>query len=414
MHQENKPFAFYLERLARTAESLDLTPEQRTALETPNAVIEKELSIVRDDGRKETLRAYRVQFNNARGPYKGGIRFHPGADLDEVKALAAAMAIKCAVVNVPFGGGKGGIQFDPKQYSTAEIERISRTFIREMNGTFGINKDIPAPDVYTTPQIMGYMLDEHEKMVGESEPGMITGKPIALGGSLGRDTSTAQGGVYVLEELVTMRGLDREKLRVVVQGFGNAGYHAASILHELGYRIVGLSDSKNALLDPNGLDPIAIHRSKQEHGTLASPGARTVTNEELLAADCDILIPAALDNQLTATTAPKVKASIILELANGPTSPEGDAIFEERGITVIPDVLANAGGVATSYFEWVQNRQQFYWTKEEVFERLHPLMANAFHAIWTTAKEKRTSLREAAFVLGVERITTALAARGIK
>jgi glutamate dehydrogenase/leucine dehydrogenase len=424
----SNPFAFYIERLRQAADSLGLSDAERVILEKPDAIIEREISLIRDDGTREKLRAYRVQFNNARGPYKGGIRFHPAADLDEVKALAAAMAIKCAVVNVPLGGGKGGVQFNPKEYSRAEIERVSRGFVRALGHALGVDKDIPAPDVYTTPAIMGYMLDEYEKMRGASEPGMITGKPLALGGSLGRDTATAQGGVYVLEYMIDALGHDRSKLRVAVQGFGNAGFHAARLLHNLGYMIVGLSDSQGALMGSRGLDPMRVQKAKHEHDSITGlyctgsvcdeekmeRDAVTIgANADLLETDCDILIPAALDNQLTAENAPRVKAKIILELANGPTSPEADAIFERSGIKVIPDVLANSGGVAVSYFEWVQNRQGYYWTEDEVRERLKPLMVNASEAIAKTSMEKKVSLRDAAFLLGVQRITDALRARGI-
>ena len=349
--EQNHPFAFYLERLERAAQTLGLSPAQIKTLSTPNQVHQKDITITKDNGTSETLRAYRVQFNNARGPYKGGIRFHPEADVDEVTALAAAMAIKCAVVNIPLGGGKGGVQFDPKKYSPDEIEKISRAFMRSMEGVFGVDRDIPAPDVYTTPTIMGHMLDEYEKMMGHSEPGAITGKPIILGGSIGRDTATAQGAVYVLEELVTSRGLTRSDLRVAVQGFGNAGFHAARLLHELGYRIVGLSDSRGALIDQAGLDPEVVHETKQKTGALSTDLTLLSTNEALLEMDCDILIPAALDNQLRGDNAAHIQAKIILEIANGPTTPEADHIFKEKGVVVVPDVLANAGAVSVSYFD---------------------------------------------------------------
>ncbi len=426
MRSKNTPFAFYLERLARAAQTLGLSKAQLKALQTPDKILDKKITIKTDKGRKETLRAYRVQFNNARGPYKGGIRFHPAADLSEVKALAAAMALKCAVVGIPLGGSKGGVQCDPKKYSSTELERVSRAYVRAIGGSLGVDTDIPAPDVYTTPEIMAYMLDEFGKKVGHSEPGMITGKPIALGGSEGRGTATAQGGVYVLEETVKALGLDRKKLRVAVQGFGNAGYHAARILHELGYHIVGLSDSTGALIAENGhkIDPTSVYIAKQNGGKISEhyadkksmerDGVHVGINEELLTMDCDILIPAALDNQLTADNAANVKAKIILELANGPISPEADAILEKAGVTVIPDILANAGGVTVSYFEWVQNRQQYYWTEEQVLERLQPIMTSAFKAVSGLVKEKNVSYREAAFLLGIQRITEALKMRGVR
>ncbi len=412
-HFMKNPFTSYLERLATAASTLSLPESIHASLQKPNTVVQKEIELTRDDGSKEMLAAYRVQFNNARGPYKGGIRFHPGADIDEVSALAAAMAVKCAVVGIPFGGGKGGVQFDPKKYSASEIERISRAFVRSMGDAIGVDKDIPAPDVYTTPTIMGYMLDEFEVMHGRSEPGVITGKPLPLGGSVGRDTATAQGAVHVLEEIVTARGLDRTKLKVAVQGFGNAGYHAARILHGLGYIIVGLSDSKGAIFSPSGLDPIAVEATKRETGTLVG-GDSTGTNDDLLVCDCDILIPAALDGQLTAENAENVKASMVLEIANGPTTPDADRVFAQKSITVIPDVLVNAGGVTVSYFEWVQNRQGFYWTETEVAEKLKLIMTNATHAVLEMAQEKKATLRDAAFLIGIRRIADALSARGIK
>jgi len=423
----HNPFAFYIERLRHAGGALGLSEIECGALEKPDTIIERDIPLTRDDGTRETLRAYRVQFNNLRGPYKGGIRFHPAADLDEVKALAAAMAIKCAVIGIPFGGGKGGVQFNPKEYSAAEIERVARGFVRAMGDTLGVDRDIPAPDLYTTSAIMGYMLDEYEKMNKHSEPGMITGKPIVLGGSLGRDRATAQGGVYVLEHMIDTLELDRSHLRVAVQGFGNAGFHAARILHALGYTIVGLSDSKGSLIGVQGLDPLRVQKAKQEYGTVAGlycpdgvcdevqmekDGVSIGANEDLLAMDCDILIPAAFDNQITGENAPRINAKIILELANGPTTPEADAILKRRDIKVIPDVLGNAGGVAVSYFEWVQNKQGYYWTEEEVLSRLKPIMVAAFQSVWDTGMEKHVTMRDAAFLLGVERLATALRARG--
>lgn len=414
----SNPYYQYIVRLSRAAEALGLSEPVKRRLADPDRVLEKDISIDRDDGTAETMRAFRVQFSNARGPYKGGIRFHPKADLDEVKMLGAQMAIKCAVVNIPLGGGKGGVQFDPKKYSKREIERVSRAFVRAMHENLGVDKDIPAPDVYTTPEIMGWMLDEFEKLQGRSEPGMITGKPIVLGGSLGRDTATAQGAVYVLEEVVSVMDFPPRPLRVAVQGFGNAGYHAARLLHARGYKIVALSDSKHAIF-ADDLCPRKVMEAKKKHGggieayAKEIAGVRVGTNEDLLAADCDILIPAALDNQITKENASRVKARIVLEIANGPTSPEADAILANQNTVVVPDVMANAGGVAVSYFEWVQNRQQYYWTEAEIFDRLKTLMVSAFREVGALADERGISLRDAAFLLGVRRIAQALEARGI-
>lgn len=412
------PYEQYLGRLVLAATTLNLPVGQLAKLREPDRILETNIKVVRDDGiTHETLHALRVQFSNARGPYKGGIRFHSNADIDEVKALAAAMALKCAVVNIPLGGSKGGVAFDPKHYSATEIERVARAFVRAMHEHLGVDRDIPAPDVYTTPEIMGYMLDEYEKITGRSEPGMITGKPIALGGSLGRDTATARGALYILEEFVDLHKLERSKLRVAVQGFGNAGYHAARLLKELGYNLVALSDSTAAIFG-DSLDPSALQKSKREGKSFADIAVdlklQSGTNAELLETACDILVPAALDNQITGENSSRIKAKIVLEIANGPTTPEADALLHQRGIEIIPDILANAGGVAVSYLEWVQNRQQFYLSEEEVFGRLKLLMTNAFHGVLALARERHIPLREAAFLVGVRRLSEALAARGIK
>lgn len=411
------PFQNYQTNLKRAARVLGLRDNEIEALQTPDRILEKKITIKTASGEKE-FPAYRVQFNNARGPYKGGIRFHGDADLDEVKALAAAMAIKCAVVNIPLGGAKGGVQFNPKDFSEKEIEEVSRAWARAMSDGIGKDKDIPAPDLYTTPEIMAYIMDEFEKIMGRNEPGVITGKPISLGGSKGRGTSTAQGGVYVLEELLRITDGNKEGLRIAVQGFGNAGYHVARILHEAGHIIVAVSDSKGGIYNEAGFDPQQIFTAKKEHGSLSEAikalkiNAEIISNEELLACKCDILIPSALDRAINEDNAEKIKARIILELANGPTTPEADAILLRRGIIVVPDILANAGGVTVSYFEWVQNGMNFYWTEDEVFEKLKPIMHNSFTDIWMLAKEHGTSLRDAAFIIGVRRIHEAMKARG--
>lgn len=416
------PFENYRARLEHAAQALSLSPEEIKQLQTPDRILEKHIDVKRDDGTTASLQAYRVQFNNARGPYKGGIRFHPAADLDEVKALAALMAIKCAVVNIPMGGAKGGVAFNPKEYSKAEIERVARAFVGAFADHLGADKDIPAPDVYTNAEIMGYMLDEFEKLTGRKEPAMITGKPLELGGSEGRDAATGQGAVYVLEALREALGVPRGELRVAVQGFGNAGAHAAEILHALGYPIVALSDSKGGIYRAKSLDPAELYAIKHERdaitemycqGTvcdaekLANDEAHIITNDELLTSDCDVLIPAALDNQITARNAPHVKAKIVLEIANGPTNPEADAILKERGIIVIPDVLANAGGVTVSYFEWLQNKQGEHWSEGEVLEKLKPIMVSAFEKVWHMAEEHGVTPRDAAFLVGIQRIVEA-------
>jgi glutamate dehydrogenase (NADP+) len=412
---KNTPFSNYLTRLDKAKEILGYSDVEVEKLKEPQRTIVEDIELKKDNGETEKVKAYRVQFNNFRGPYKGGIRFHPLADLDEVKALAAAMAIKCAVVGLPWGGAKGGIQFDPKKYSAYEIESASRAWARVMAPFIGVDKDIPAPDVYTNPQIMGYILDEFEKTVGHSEPGVITGKPISLGGSLGRDTATAQGGVDVLEKYLNAKEDGVKKKKVIVQGFGNAGRNIAEILYGLGAEIVGVSDSKNGIYCNNGLDINKVGEAKDDKGGLEfyqGDRVTVMTNDELITQDTDILIPAALDNQIREDNAKDIKAKIILEIANGPVTPVADKILEENNITVIPDVLANSGGVTVSYFEWVQNRQGFYWTIEEVFSKLKAIMERSLISVLEKSQEKNISLREAAFVLAIERIVKAGRDRG--
>ncbi|MCA9351560.1 Glu/Leu/Phe/Val dehydrogenase [Patescibacteria group bacterium] len=361
---------------------------------------------------------YRVQYNNALGPYKGGIRFHPAVDLDEVKTLAITMMLKCSLVGIPMGGAKGGATIDPRDLSDAQIEAVARAWARTMAPYIGVDKDIPAPDVNTNGQTMSYMLDEFEKTVGRSEPGVITGKPIALGGSQGREQATSQGGVYVLEHLLTHLPDRAGDKRVIVQGFGNVGSFAALILAERGFTIVGVSDSKGGVYDPRGLDVVAIAKEKNSNRTslqdlfASDDEVQKVTNEELLVLDCDILIPAALEGQITVENAADIKAGLILELANNPTSSEADLILKERDVIVVPDFLANAGGVTVSYLEWVQNRQQYYWTAEEVDHKLKPIMTTASEAVYQTSINSSLTLREAGFRLAVQRIGEAVALRG--
>lgn len=411
----NNPFQNYLDNLGKTAKLLNYSDAEIAKLTEPQNIVNTNLEIETSLG-KEIFPAYRVQFNNARGPFKGGIRFHSAADLDEVKALAALMAVKCAVVGIPLGGAKGGVTIDPKKYSAKDLELVSRAWARAMAPVIGVDKDIPAPDVYTNGQIMSYILDEFESIVGHAEPGVITGKPLELGGSLGRNIATAQGGIYVLEEVVKDAGLNFSDLKIAVQGFGNAGYTAASILHRMGAKIVAVSDSSGGLYDGNGLDPEEINRFKDESGKgmieFQKDGVKVLTNTELLEVDCDVLIPAALDNQITASNAVNIKAKIILELANGPTTPEADEILFKKGITLVPDVLANAGGVTVSYFEWVQNRQGYYWTEAEVLSKLKDIIVKSYRDVYLLAKDKQVDLRLGAFSLGVKRIMDAMKLRG--
>lgn len=412
---QNNPFENYLENLALAGKALGLTTTELDRMKTPDRIIEQDLIIETEKG-QQTFPAYRVQWNNARGPYKGGIRFHPAADLDEVKSLAALMAVKCSVVGIPLGGAKGGVTIDPKKYSAKDLEKVARAWAQAMAGSIGVHKDIPAPDVYTNGQTMAHILDEYEKIVGHEEFGVITGKPLELGGSLGRNIATAQGGVYVLQELVKDLGFKIEDLRVAVQGFGNAGYTAASILHKMGATIVAVTDSSGGQYSETGLDPEELNRWKEENkkglNEFTKEGFKSISNAELLEIECDVLIPAALDNQLTASNAASVKAKIILELANGPTTPEADKIFYEKGVTLVPDVLANAGGVTVSYFEWVQNRSGDKWTEAVVLEKLHTIMIESYRAVYALSKEKGIDMRLSAFSVGVKRIVDAMKLRG--
>lgn len=366
-----------------------------------------------DDGRARIFEGYRVQYSSARGPYKGGIRYHEQTDIDEVKALAFWMAIKCAVVNIPLGGGKGGITVDPKKLSKGELERLTRVFVRSIADIIGPEKDIPAPDVNTTPEIMAWIKDEYEKVVGHSAPAVVTGKPIEMGGSLGRGSATAQGGFFIFEAALKKMALDSESSTVVIQGFGNAGAKMAKILDHQGYRVIGVSDSQGGIWDENGLEIKELLKHKKETGTVANfKNAKNVTNEELLELPCGVLIPSALENQITDHNAEHIKAKMVLELANGPTTPEADEILERRGITIIPDVLANAGGVAVSYFEWVQNMQRETWSEEDVFSRLQRTVSEAFDNVWSKKAELRSSARVAAFAVALQRIAKAMDGKG--
>lgn len=413
--QTNNPFQNYLDNLGRAAEALGLSATDLEKLSVAQNIVQTDLKIKTSLG-DEIFPAYRVQFNNARGPFKGGIRFHPAADLDEVKALAALMAVKCAVVGIPLGGAKGGVTIDPKKYNAADLEKVARAWARAMQPHIGVHKDIPAPDVYTNSQTMAHILDEYEQIVGHEEFGVITGKPLELGGSLGRNIATAQGGIYVLKALIEDLGSGGKQARVAVQGFGNAGFTAASILYKEGFKIVAVSDSSGGLYSDSGLDPVEINRFKEETGKgmieFKKEELKIITNAELLETDCDILIPAALDNQITKDNASRVKAKIVLELANGPTTPEADEILFKNGVTLVPDVLANAGGVTVSYFEWVQNRSGDKWTESVVLEKLKTIMSESYKSVFVLAKEKGVDLRLGAFSLGIKRIVDAMRLRG--
>jgi glutamate dehydrogenase/leucine dehydrogenase len=410
------PYEQILSHIQSALRALDISPSEAERLMTADAVRTTTLSVETEKG-LERIPAFRVQFNNARGPYKGGIRFHPKADEDEVKALAAAMAVKCAVVDIPLGGAKGGITFNPKEYSEKDIAAIARAYVRAFHMHLGVDRDIPAPDVYTTPEIMAVMLDEYEKVTGRSEPGMITGKPISLGGSKGRGEATAQGGVFVLQEYVRSVERTPHDMRVAIQGYGNAGKTVAHLLSTEGYRITALSDSRGTIMHEDGLPLDIIDDAKREHGSVVAAldrisGATAHGSDDVLTLDCDVLIPAALDNQIRSDTVTSIKADIILELANNPTTPEADEYLFKKGTTVIPDVLANAGGVTVSYFEWVQNRTGLSWSEDEVREKLESKITRAYRDVLELATREGISERQAAYRLALSRIHEAMTLRG--
>lgn len=403
-------FEQYTERVQKAAASLGLSSSDTQKLLTPNTVLEKTLSVDLSDGHHD-FPAYRVQFNNARGPYKGGIRFHPAADLDEVKALAAMMAIKCAVVHIPLGGGKGGVTFDPRKYSKEDVLAVARAWARAFAEDIGPEKDVPAPDVYTTSEIMDVMLAEYESVIGQKAPGTFTGKSVGKGGIEGRDTATAMGGLFVLEAYLKERGLSHEGMRVAVHGFGNAGATAAILLYQHGFQIVGIADSHGALMCEEGLDPTIFHKLKQEGKTLLEAARGHValevgTPDEVLTMEAEILVPAALDNVITPNVARELESEVkvILELANGPTTAEADAILRERKIDVIPDVLANAGGVGVSYLEWVQNKEGTSLSRDEVNGKLKEIMSTAWRDVEAYAQAHSVTYRDAAYALAIERI----------
>ena len=391
----------------RAADLLGLSEEQRAKLETPDRVLKADLTITRDDGSSATYPAYRVQFNNARGPYKGGIRFHPDADEDEVSALAAMMAVKCAVVDIPFGGGKGGVKFNPKEHSAREIEEVSRAFVRAFADNLGPDTDVPAPDVYTNPEIMSIMLDEYEKIVGKPSPAFITGKPIEKGGSLGRDTATADGAIIVLDALLRDQHRSLEGLTAAVQGAGNAGAQAARLLADGGAKVVALADSHGTIANASGLDVEHVLTTKEEKGSVHDAEGEKLSAEELIGTACDVLVPAALEEQIRSDNVASVRTGVVLEIANGPTTPEADQELFDNGIIVVPDVLANAGGVTVSYFEWLQNKSGVTWTEDQVRDRLKETMEDAYRDVADFAAERNITLREAAYALAITRILDA-------
>ncbi|MGM9945871.1 MAG: Glu/Leu/Phe/Val dehydrogenase [Lysinibacillus sp.] len=381
-------------------------------LKEPLRMLTVRIPVKMDDGTTKVFTGYRAQHNDAVGPTKGGVRFHPMVSEQEVKALSMWMTLKCGIVDLPYGGGKGGIICDPRQMSMGELERLSRGYVRAVSQIVGPTKDIPAPDVFTNAQIMAWMMDEYSRMDEFNSPGFITGKPIVLGGSQGRDRATAEGVTIVIQEAAKKRGIDIQGARVVIQGFGNAGSFLAKFMSDLGAKVIGISDAYGALHDPNGLDIDYLLDRRDSFGTVTTLFENTISNKELLELDCDILVPAAIENQITAENAHHIKANIVVEAANGPTTAEATKILTERGILLVPDVLASAGGVTVSYFEWVQNNQGYYWTEEEVREKLYRKMVDAFENVYTTATNRNINMRLAAYMVGVRRTAEASRFRG--
>ncbi len=392
---------------------LGLSEEELDLLDMPRRSFTAHFPVRMDSGKVKMFVGHRVQYNDARGPAKGGIRFHPELTIDHVKDLSFLMALKCAVVNIPFGGSKGGVVVNPKELSRNELEKVTRGYIRAIASHIGPYMDIPAPDVYTDEKIMVWILDEYERIKGEHIPAVVTGKPIELGGSRARSYSTSLGGIYVLEEAMRRMDMDKFEVSIAIQGFGNVGENAARILHERGYKVIAVSDSKGGIINKEGLDIQAVVKHKTETGSVVDfEGGKTITNEELLTCECDILIPAALSDQLNSSNAHDVKAKVVLELANAPTTKEADNVFFEKNIMLIPDVLANAGGVVVSYFEWSQNLNNDYWEEDKVLERLKKTMITAFNDVYSHCGEKNCRMRRSAYQLAIRRILHAERLRG--
>ncbi|NOY41463.1 MAG: Glu/Leu/Phe/Val dehydrogenase [Planctomycetes bacterium] len=431
-----------IRRLDRAAEFAEIDAEALEKLRNPKSILQVSIPLRMDDGSLRVFQGYRVRYDDTRGPTKGGIRFHPNVHLGEVKALAFWMTCKCAVVGIPFGGGKGGVIVDPKQLSRTELERLSRSFIQQVADFIGPETDIPAPDVYTNAMIMGWMMDEYSKIRRQRTPAVITGKPIPLGGSLGRDDATGRGAYYCIKELEKLKDWQPADIRVAVQGFGNAGQHVARLLHADGYRVVAISDSRGGVYHSDGLDIPCLIETKNRtrridavycEGSVCDcpvcgaegcqckdchcgdghgAKSKTIDNAELLELDVDILIPAALENQITEENASRIKAPVIVEVANGPTTSSADEILAKRDALVVPDILANAGGVTVSYFEWVQNRAGYYWTEKEVQSRLRTIMTDEFHLIYDLMTDKGIDMRTAAYAHALNRISAAIESLG--
>ena len=407
-------WASALSQLDEAAAAMQLDPGVHEVLRNPRRALEVSVPTRMDDGTVTVFKGYRVHHNTSRGPSKGGIRYHPAVTLEEVKALAMWMTWKCAVVGIPFGGAKGGVVVEPRELSMGELQRMTRRYTSEILPFIGPERDIPAPDLGTNEQVMAWIMDTNSTREGFSVPGVVTGKPLAIGGSAGRNQATARGVMYITLATLKHRGRAIEDTRVVVQGYGNVGGGTVELLHEQGCRIVGVSDVKGGVYNPDGLTPEALRQHQADTGGVQGlEGAQDVTNEELLELDCDLLIPAAIEGQLTRLNADRVNASIIVEAANGPTEPEADEIFAQRGIAVVPDILANAGGVTVSYFEWVQDIQAYSWSEDEVNDRLRKIMEQSYVDVLAMGESRGVKMRTAATMLGVGRVAEAHATRGL-
>jgi glutamate dehydrogenase (NAD(P)+) len=408
------PWGTYLQQVDRVTPYLGHLAKWVDTLKRPKRALIVDIPVHLDDGTITHFEGYRVQHNMSRGPGKGGVRYHPEVTLSEVMALSAWMSIKNAAVNVPYGGAKGGIRIDPKQYSKSEIERITRRYTSEIGFLIGPDKDIPAPDVGTNDQIMAWMMDTYSVNQGRTSTGVVTGKPISLGGSLGRREATGRGVFVVGVEAAKIKGIDIKGARVVVQGFGNVGGVAAQLFHEAGARVVAIADQAGIIYKESGLDIPDLMKYSQTNGSITGyAGAENISAETFWQIPCEFLIPAALEGQITAENAPKISTKIVLEGANGPTTPQADDILTEKGVLIVPDVIANAGGVTVSYFEWVQDFSSFFWTEDEINQRLARIMQEAFHSVYQVAQDKKTTIRTAAFIIACSRILAAREMRGL-
>lgn len=408
------PFVIAQQQIDTCAKILDLDPGVHAMLRNPKRELHVSLPVRMDDGTIKVFQGFRVQYNDAKGPAKGGIRFHPDETIDTVRALSAWMTWKCSLLDLPLGGGKGGVICNPKEMSPGELERLSRQYVRATSQFIGPERDVPAPDVYTNPMIMAWMMDEYSTLTGKSDFGVVTGKPLSIGGSAGRHDATARGGMYCIREAAKTIGLDLKNATVAIQGYGNAGYNAATLCKSLfGSRVVAVSDSKGGVYHSDGIDAEAVYRHKIEtQSVVNAPGTEPISNESILELKVDVIIAAALENVITEKNVSRVRPKILAELANGPTTPEADDVLFQNGVHVLPDFLCNAGGVTVSYFEMVQNSYLYYWDEEEIYSKLDKKMTTAYRSVLETSKKFNINMRQAAYVVAVQRVAEAMQLRG--